>query len=56
MNKEKYISPEMEIIFFETEDVIVASYGNGGPIVVNGANKVFYNDNGEQVDENGDLI
>ena len=42
MNKEKYISPEMEIIEFECDDVIISSgptiggSGNQMPVVGNG--------------------
>ncbi|WP_175547867.1 hypothetical protein [Ruminococcus flavefaciens] len=28
--KQKYTSPEIEIIGFDTEDVITTSFGNGG--------------------------
>lgn len=31
--KEKYESPEMEIIEFETEDIITTSGGNNLPII-----------------------
>ena len=31
MNKMKYIKPEMEIVMFESEDVIIASYDGSAP-------------------------